>query len=48
MEKGGYCPQDHQKTVLADSLEKKYCSPATTDCEFTPDQWNPSNQDTLE
>ena len=39
-----------KKTVLADSLEKKYCSPATTDCEFTPDQWNTSssNRDTLE
>ena len=23
------------KTVLADTLEKKYCSPATTDCKFT-------------
>ena len=25
-----------KKNVLADNLEKKYCSPATTDCEFTP------------
>ena len=25
-----------KKTVLAESLEKKYCSHTTTDCEFTP------------
>ena len=31
-----------KKNVLADDLEKKYCSSTTNDCE-----WNPSNQDTL-
>ena len=25
-----------KKNVLADDLEKKYCSPVATDCEFSP------------